>query len=265
MAGLTQTYATQVLAGFVAPPEAASTAEKIVEDCKSAQHFVIGLSDADVVDFFAAYANCNVHDLPYPVLSLSVRTTNLQRAFVLVSRESDAECSAVMFFHDDTKGLWFLNGIAAAWKIRAWCGPVDNDAIHTYALPGYEDLGSVETEECRRNSMYILRHVFALLGALSCTNVRAETYHPAPPARVNEKRAREGKPPLFETKTLTIHVNPRTPTAHLNSGGGHASPRQHLRRGHIRRLPSGQNTWVQPCVVGDASKGFVSKTYRVVA
>jgi hypothetical protein len=108
-----------------------------------------------------------------------------------------------------------------------------------------------------------LNYLLALLGALSCTNVRAETYHVAPPAKINERRAREGKPPLFETKTLTIHVNPRTPNAHQSFGGGHASPRQHLRRGHIRRLETGKNVWVQPHVVGDSSKGSISKTYRV--
>lgn len=41
---------------------------------------------------------------------------------------------------------------------------------------------------------------------------------------------------------------------------GHASPRLHWRRGHIRHLPSGI-TWVRPPLVGDGEHGTVINDY----
>jgi hypothetical protein len=46
------------------------------------------------------------------------------------------------------------------------------------------------------------------------------------------------------------------------SGGTHASPRVHLRRGHIRRLP-GKNIWVNATIVGNSDLGVVIKDYSV--
>lgn len=45
--------------------------------------------------------------------------------------------------------------------------------------------------------------------------------------------------------------------------GGHASPRLHVRRAHIRKLPTGALTFVRQCLVGDPEKGVVEKNYAV--
>lgn len=103
----------------------------------------------------------------------------------------------------------------------------------------------------------------AFLAALACKNVAAEVSDQAPPAVVNAKRERNGKSRIFDTHTLVVRVNKGTGEAR-GATGGHAPPRQHLRRGHIRRLPGG-NIWVQSCVVGDAANGFLRKDYRVAA
>lgn len=87
-------------------------------------------------------------------------------------------------------------------------------------------------------------------------------YHPTrlgTPAQ-QAKRARHGKAPLFEWRTVTIQpkqvkVEPQ--------GGTHASPRLHDRRGHWRSLVSGKQIWVRNCKVGDASKGVVFKDYKL--
>ncbi|MCY1306435.1 hypothetical protein D9M70_562970 [compost metagenome] len=101
-------------------------------------------------------------------------------------------------------------------------------------------------------------HVFDVL---RCVNV-ATVEHPAP-ERLNAKREARGKVPLFSFKTLTLAApNARRPGLVL--GGTHASPRVHLRRGHIRQLADGRSVWVQPCVVG-SKHGVVHKDYRLVA
>lgn len=47
--------------------------------------------------------------------------------------------------------------------------------------------------------------------------------------------------------------------------GSHASPRRHIRRAHIRKLPSGALTFVRQCFVGELSYGAVDKHYQMRA
>lgn len=78
----------------------------------------------------------------------------------------------------------------------------------------------------------------------------------------NRRKVAQGKPPLYDWRTVVIGPAKRRSE---HQGGTHASPRQHDRRGHLRRLRSGQNVWVRPCKVGDASKGVVFHDYEVRA
>ncbi len=98
-----------------------------------------------------------------------------------------------------------------------------------------------------------------LCEALLCKNV--ETVNIQEKASSNRKRTRLGKLPFYEIKKLIINTKKKIVGA-LKGGDTHNSPRQHLRRGHIRRLPSG-NYWVNSCVVGDSLKGSISKQYVV--
>jgi hypothetical protein len=77
------------------------------------------------------------------------------------------------------------------------------------------------------------------------------------------KRCRErGKVPPDEYYVLDCFIGEHAESAEA-SGGNHASPRFHVRRGHVRRLPTGRTTWVKQCTVGDASLGRIEKDYRV--
>ena len=108
-----------------------------------------------------------------------------------------------------------------------------------------------------------LRSVLELIEALSCSNVSHEPIQRADNA-VNARRVRAGKLPLYEIRMLTITVPERKVTARSHPGGTHASPREHLRRGHIRNLSDGKKVWVQSCVVsGGYENGKISKGYSV--
>lgn len=74
------------------------------------------------------------------------------------------------------------------------------------------------------------------------------------------RKAAQGKPPTYDWKTVTIAA---TGEKSERKGGTHASPRQHDRRGHLRRLASGKSVWVRPCTVGDPSKGRVYHDYKI--
>lgn len=102
--------------------------------------------------------------------------------------------------------------------------------------------------------------IFKLFVIMACSNV-IYADHEAP-AALNKKRQKKGKCPLFSYKTLAIRVpNERVEGPAL--GGTHATPRVHLRRGHIRRISPEKTVWVQASVVG-AKHGMVSKDYRLV-
>lgn len=102
--------------------------------------------------------------------------------------------------------------------------------------------------------------VLGLCEALSCANIVIEPLTTIDKKK-NEKRIKAGKLPLYETKILTI----KTPAIQIKSDskcGSHASPRQHLRRGHIRRYPN-KNIWINACIVGDPMKGVINKSYVI--
>jgi hypothetical protein len=101
--------------------------------------------------------------------------------------------------------------------------------------------------------------VLELVEALSCKNVSEEIYQKQICKTKNKKR----KIVFHETKMLVINASSGEAKNYRPGNSTHASPRQHLRRGHIRRLPSG-NYWVNSCVVGDPTKGTIDKQYAVV-
>lgn len=114
-----------------------------------------------------------------------------------------------------------------------------------------------------RESMILLHAanaVLSFLAALQCSNV-IQVNQPAPKF-INKTREKKNKPPFFSYKVLTIDT--KTKIEDKKSGGGTGNTKRvHLRRGHIRRLAD-KTVWVNPCVVGDKSKGMVTKDYKVI-
>jgi hypothetical protein len=97
--------------------------------------------------------------------------------------------------------------------------------------------------------------------ALSCQNIGTRTL--ASSEALNKKRQARGKLPFVTYHVLDVRASSTSPGA--PGSGTHASPRQHLRRGHIRHLSETRTTWVTSCVVGSASRGKVLKDYRLHA
>ncbi len=96
------------------------------------------------------------------------------------------------------------------------------------------------------------------LGALHSPHAALAEVHPDAP--LQKARARRGKAPLFSYWTLILRTPPSSTTDSL--GGTHASPRTHLRRGHLRRLRSGKVVQVKPTTVRGETPGIVLKDYR---
>lgn len=95
---------------------------------------------------------------------------------------------------------------------------------------------------------------------INCANVTTEEI--SAPAALNKKRMKKGQQPFFTYKILQL-TDEQHVTHKRGSGGTHASPRMHLRRGHLRRLKS-KVVWVRPVMVNTGSNnGVVHKDYAV--
>lgn len=102
--------------------------------------------------------------------------------------------------------------------------------------------------------------VLSLIEALTCRNVSFE----ALPVKKNKGAQMRGALPFDEYHTLIVNARNRASDSSEDQGGTHRSPREHLRRGHIRRLPTG-NVWVNSTIVNAGFHGKVIKSYEVAA
>lgn len=130
------------------------------------------------------------------------------------------------------------------------------------AFKGQED----EKERYKAALRDIGSELLALLElceALSCSNIKHEVMENYD-VKMNQRRINDGKVPLYETRTLWLDA-PSTIVYGGNEGlgGTHRSPRQHLRRGHIRRLQTGKKVWVNSAVVGARNGGVICSTYAI--
>lgn len=103
----------------------------------------------------------------------------------------------------------------------------------------------------------IQRVLFAFLNGLSCSNVHIEKKEP----KSSGKKIKASLP--FDTyHYLTIEAPCNYATGAGRRGGSHRSPREHMRRGHIRRLED-RKIWVNATVVNAGSTGKIHKDYKV--
>jgi hypothetical protein len=116
-----------------------------------------------------------------------------------------------------------------------------------------------DNEPFPQSMHYVLYPIMGLLNALACSNVRLE--------RSESKGSAKTKNALPFDSYHILTVGKVSPGATRSSsfGGTHRAPREHLRRGHIRRYESGLKVWVNATVVNPGVGGKVSKDYRLAA
>lgn len=109
--------------------------------------------------------------------------------------------------------------------------------------------------------------IFAMLHMMVALSIDHGRYETLPaPSKLNKKRAKKNRVPLYEYKVLDIIADilqSQPSESKPHQGGTHASPRMHKRRGHVRRLHSGKTTWIRHMIVGKPGSGAVEKEYSV--
>ena len=105
--------------------------------------------------------------------------------------------------------------------------------------------------------------LMSMLSALNCKNVRVEKTPDSVARLRSPPKTRPGALPFDTYHMLTIDS---AESGGVGTGGaaGNRSPREHLRRGHIRRLSDGRRVWVNATVVAAGRPGgVVRKDYAV--
>lgn len=97
--------------------------------------------------------------------------------------------------------------------------------------------------------------LICFLNILQCSNVHIKRSEP----KHTGKKVKAALP--FDTyHILTVDVA-KGEAGTGAATGSHRSPREHLRRGHIRRLQDGRRIWVNATIVAAGSGGVVTKDY----
>lgn len=184
---------------------------------------------------------------PFPVTWWELETPRYVEG-LLVRYDEALESTKIDIFYRWPSG-WSDWGIQASVQL----GRQPQDAAELFYEGNYLQPQDVLTEV----AIYAMQHLMTACCLLTAKEAVVETVEA--PAKLNAKREKSGRPPLFEHRTISVPSVAKFGAA----DGEHASPRLHWRRGHVRKLPSGTLAGVRPCLVGLAERGVISKDYLV--
>jgi hypothetical protein len=134
----------------------------------------------------------------------------------------------------------------------------------TMMLEGVEGVWfSLPVESMSAIFAYCERQVRAISIALEAQVAEHEVVRA--PAKLNAKRAKDGKPALRDFHVVDLarrikNASRAAPRPDPQPTGRHV--RMHFRRGHWRHLQT-HTTWIEWMLVGDPDLGFIDKHYRI--
>jgi len=274
----------------------------VIQNIRDAQHFHFG-KDVDIVNklgtsawspLFRGEAGIFV-DPPYNKCWFDLDATynvDSSKYGFLLSKHSKSFVSFMCFEKSKKHDIWFPHGLSYLIWIHGDTDP-DYDELEGFdpkvtkhlVLPDgtvtSSSYFSIFTEidgpidfdvdsmiEEGVNRMFIPNMCLMLL---NCKNISTED-QPAP-ARLNKKRAKTGKQPLFSYKILNISLPSKKRGASGSTVGMSDPKRLHLCRGHFKTYTEenplfgqhvGRYFW-QPTIRGDKKAGLVMKDYNIRA
>ena len=157
-----------------------------------------------------------------------------------------------------TVAFWVADG--AGWRILPECAiPKTGYLNRSVRLLGRVGINVAFKDQSVPMSDYAdeIGSLLCLLNVLQCSNVKTDVSQP----KRSGKKVKAAMP--FDSyHILTIDATPSSAGAH-KSCSHHRSPREHLRRGHVRRLLDGRKIWVNASVVAARGSGVVTKRYAI--
>lgn len=164
--------------------------------------------------------------LPYPVCAFEFKVSGRVVIVTMTQSEQTVECCGCL---EGVDGVWFSLGVEAMASIVNFCE----------------------------------RQVRAICIALEAQVAEHEVTRA--PAKLNAKRVKDGKTPLFDYRIVDLsrRIKARSraePRPDAEPTGRRV--RMHWRRGHWRHYPT-HTTWIEWMLVGDPDLGFIDKEYRL--
>lgn len=243
-------------------------AERIQKALIYSQKFVIPdagqmVVGRDVSEF------AEVMQLPYPCISIlrdvpigRYRTQQICVAMTLdFAKLQDAEdcdfCICDVMQNPNEKDHWLPTRILGV-SVTNIDGIIGYDLLEIADFANQE-LSITRTAKVADELSIGFDAVTELMMMLSLSNVGTRKINA--PEKLNKKRLRSGKLPLYDYHVLTIDGSDV-----CDISGSEQSDRvirSHFRRGHIRKLGDGRKIWVRATFVHGKADGFVDKDYLV--
>jgi len=111
---------------------------------------------------------------------------------------------------------------------------------------------------------HVAQRVLVLLGLLESPSIEIRSV--GSNSSVNKRREKKGLPPINPVNEVIIRLNGVRYTSDGREVGSNGTKRAHWRRGHVRRLASGQITNVRPCLVAfTGNENVPEQVYKVTA
>jgi hypothetical protein len=171
--------------------------------------------------------------------------------FVRESEEFIIITPAFWSSRHETWGIMEPMGIRASDYVQKGLKLEDGSPVFKFVFP--EDRKVQWPVEDYQDEVHVLMN---FLNALACSNVTVD--------RLNSvKRKLKSALPFDEYHILTVDCPKRGTSSRGGLAGESRSPREHLRRGHIRRLEDGRKLWVNATVVNPGVGGKITKAYSV--
>ncbi len=197
-------------------------------------------------------------DLPFPRVVFEHFFPQEQSQCVYLFEKTDRGIRGAEFRRPAGVDFFLSTGFVATMLS---CRDVEGAFRYTASIASCPHIWIGDADASSREIGNLFDSLFTLLGVLNATGAHREMI--AAPAKLNAQRARRSKPLVPGHRRVILRPASSIASVIGAAGGGHASPRMHVRRGHIRRLETGKMTWVRPCVVGDPGRGAVSHSYVV--
>lgn len=213
--------------------------------------------DIELKDYFSKIIP--VLKLPYEVMNFEFFSKSGEKFIIHANQDNDdGSIYLIVFSYGNVYPFWltypYMFHITQEYELFTTSLDLNlkkSSKISDYFIDKLKDYGFLVS--------YV---VLDFLSAINCNNIKKEVI--LAPKFINSKRKAKGKPLFSDYHVLTLDVSK---TKIVNKGekreGSHTPKRQHLRRGHIRVLPSGEQTWVRQCTVGNSENGFLNKDYWV--
>lgn len=197
--------------------------------------------------------------LPFPVIALEYFTGDLP----LNPGEKRSSKRIILAWENEHRGTITVLPVCWSDDARTWMilptGTIDTTGFLNREMTKGGRVGismSFEPGDENGSAVEEVSTLLCFLNALQCSNVEIDTLE----ARKAAKKAKSAFPfDSYHVLTITTEKTAAGPSQGIRQG---RSPREHLRRGHIRRLETGKKIWVNAAVVNAGVGGKVVKDYQ---